>query len=316
MYGIINRVAKNIMNKYDVVAIGGATVDHLNVVDRFPEEDEKIVPTYSSIQGGGQAATAIACLARLGVATGMVGTVGEGAIGQCTIDTLRKEGVDTGCITVQKGHAPALSSIIVDKKKGTRTIIADRGDLKEFPITDEIYEMIRNAKIIHSDAHFPEQNMQLLKFARKQGVKICIDSEPHTPNAKNFVDVADYLIVSRRFVEELFYHDYEKALHEFIERGAEIAVITLGKYGSIGMCKGDDTCTTVTEYPVDDVVDTTGAGDVFHGAFLYGVLQKWTLKKSMQFANVCAGLKCKKLGGRDGMPTLKQAKDALQQWIS
>ncbi len=304
------------MKKYDVVAIGGATVDHLNVVDHFPEEDEKIVPTYSSIQGGGQAATAIACLARLGVSTGMVGTVGEGAIGQCAIDTLKEEGVDTAGVTMQEGHAPALSGIIVDKKKGTRTIVADRGDLQEFPLNDVIYDMVRNARIVHSDAHFPEQNMKLLQFARKNGVKICVDSEPHTPNAKEFVNVADYLIVSRRFVEELFYHDYEKALREFIERGAEIAVITLGKYGSIGMRKGDDSCTTVNEYPVEQVVDTTGAGDVFHGAFLYGVLQEWSLKKSMQFANVCAGLKCRKLGGRDGMPTLKQAQDALKQWIS
>lgn len=302
------------MEKFDVVGIGGATVDHLNVVDHFPEADEKIVPVFSSIQGGGQAANAIACLARLGAKTAMIGTVGEGAIGQCAIDTLKEEGVNADCMIVQKDRAPALSSIIIDQKKGTRTIVADRGELEKFIVYDEMRDVIKNAKIIHSDAHFPEENMELLKFARENGVKICVDSEPHTPNAKEFVKYADYLIVSRRFVEELFYHDYEKALREFIEMGAEIAIITLGKYGAIGMQKGDTDCTSVTEYPVDKVVDTTGAGDVFHGAFLYGLLQGWDLKKNMKFATVCAGLKCTKIGGRLGMPTLEEAMKALENF--
>ena len=302
------------MKKFDVVGIGGATVDHLNVVDHFPERDEKVVPIYSSIQGGGQSANTIACLARLGAKTAMLGTVGDGAIGQYAIDTLNEEGVDTSCMIVQKGHAPALSSIIVEKDKGTRTIIADRGGLEDFVICDEMYEIIKNSKIVHSDAHFPKENMQLLKFARENGVKVCVDAEPHTPNAKEFVNYADYLLVSRRFVEELFYHDYEKALKEFIKRGAYVAVITLGKYGAIGMQKGDNECLSVPAYPVDNVVDTTGAGDVFHGAFLYGLLQGWDFKKNMKFANVCAGLKCTKIGGRLGMPTLDEALTALDNW--
>ncbi|MBA4336180.1 hypothetical protein C0416_00205 [bacterium] len=302
------------MEKFDVVGIGGATVDHLNVVDHFPEEDEKTIPKFSSVQGGGQAANAIACLARLGAKTAMIGTVGEGSIGQFAIDTLKENGVNTDCMTVQEGHAPALSSIIINEEKSTRTIVADRGDLKTFPIGDDMYEMIKNARIIHSDAHFPEENMKLLKFARENGIKICVDAEPHTPNAKDFVKFADYLIVSRRFVEQLFHHDYEKALKEFIENGAEIAIITLGKYGAIGMQKGDTTPTTVTEYPVDKVVDTTGAGDVFHGAFLYGLLQGWDLKKNMRFATVCAGLKCTKIGGRLGAPTFEEAMAVLDGW--
>lgn len=301
------------MEKFDVVGIGGATVDHLNVVEHFPEEDEKIVPKYSSIQGGGQAANAIACLARLGAKTAMIGTVGEGVIGQFAIDTLKDEGVNTNFMVVQKGHAPALSSIIINEAKSTRTIVADRGQVKKIPVQESMYEVIKNAKIIHSDAHFPEENMKLLEFARKNGIKICVDAEPHTPNAKEFVKFADYLIVSRRFVEQLFHHDYEKALNEFIAIGAEMAIITLGKYGAIGMQKGDLHPTTVSEYPVE-VVDTTGAGDIFHGAFLYGLLQDWDLKKNMEFATVCAGLKCTKMGGRLGIPTLEEAMTALEGW--
>jgi ribokinase len=302
------------MEKFDVIGIGGATVDHLNVVDHFPEKDEKVVPKWSSIQGGGQAANAIACLARLGAKTSFIGTVGEGALGQCTIDTLKDEGVDTDCIVVQDGKAPALSSIIIEEKVGSRTIIADRGDLEHIEIRDDMYEKIKNSKIVHSDAHFPEQNLELIKFARKNGVKVCVDAEPHTPNSEEFVHHADILIVSRRFVEEKFHHDYEKALEDFVDMGAEIVVITLGKYGAIGMTKEEKECITVNEYPVDKVVDTTGAGDVFHGAFLYGYLQGWDIKKSMRFGNVCAGLKCKKIGGRLGMPTLEEAMKHLENW--
>lgn len=302
------------MKKYDVVGIGGTTIDHLNVVDHFPEKDEKIVPLWSSIQGGGQAANAIACLARLGAKTAFIGTVGKGALGQCSIDTLKEEGVDTDCIVVQEDKAPALSSIIIEDKVGSRTIVADRGDLEHLKICDAMYDVIKNAKFIHSDAHFPEENMKLLKFAREKGIKICVDAEPHTPDSQEFVHYADILIVSRRFVEEKFQKDYEKALHDFIEYGAEIAIITLGKYGSIGIRKGDKQCTSVPEYDVGKIVDTTGAGDVFHGAFLYGLLQDWDFKKNMMFANVCSGLKCRQIGGRLGMPTLEEALSHLEKW--
>lgn len=302
------------MDKFDVTGIGGATVDHLNVVEKFPEKDQKTIPIYSSLQGGGQAANAIACLARLGAKTAMIGTVGGGPIGQFAIDTLKEEGVETGCMVVQKDKAPALSSIIIEKDKGSRTIIADRGEVKDFIICDENYELIENSKIIHSDAHFPDQNIKLLKYARDKGVKICVDAEPHTPHSEKFVEYADYLIVSRKFVEDKFNKDYEKALFEFIDMGAEIAVVTLGKYGACGMMKGDKECFSIPEFNVGPAIDTTGAGDVFHGAFLYGLLQDWDFKKNMKFATVCAGLKCKKIGGRLGMPTLKEALDALETW--
>ncbi|MFC1600313.1 carbohydrate kinase family protein [Patescibacteria group bacterium] len=302
------------MNKFDVTGIGGATVDHLNVVDKFPEKDQKTIPIYSSLQGGGQAANAIACLGRLGAKTAMIGTVGEGPVGQFAIDTLKDEGVETGCMVVQNGKAPALSSIIVEEDTGSRTIIADRGEVKDFIICDKNYELIENSKIIHSDAHFPEQNIKLLKHAREKGVKICVDAEPHTPHSEKFVEYADYLIVSRKFVEDKFNKDYEKALYEFVDMGAEIAVVTLGKYGACGMMKGDKTCLSIPIFDVEPVVDTTGAGDAFHGAFLYGLLQGWDFKKNMMFSNVVSGLKCKKIGGRLGLPTLQEALDALETW--
>lgn len=302
------------MDKFDVTGIGGATVDHLNIVDKFPEKDEKVIPLRSSLQGGGQAANAIACLARLGAKTAMIGTVGEGLVGQFAIDSLKEVGVETGCMVVQKEKSPALSSIIIEEATGSRTIIADRGEVKDFVICDENFDLIKNSKIVHSDAHFPDANLKLVKFAKEHGVKVCIDSEPHTPNSEEFVKYADYLIVSRKFVEDKFNQDYEKALFDFVEMGAEIAIVTLGKYGACGLVKGDKQCLSIPSFDVGEIVDTTGAGDVFHGAFLYGLLQDWNFKKKMMFATVCAGLKCKKIGGRLGMPTLEEALVALETW--
>lgn len=302
------------MDKFDVTGIGGATVDHLCVVEQFPEKDTKVIPIKSSVQGGGQAANAIACLARLGAQTAMIGTVGSGAIGQFAIDSLKEEGVETGCMVAQKDKAPALSSIIIEKETGSRTIIADRGEVKDFIICEQNFDIIKNSRIVHSDAHFPEQNLKLVQFARENGVKVCIDSEPHTPHSEDFSKYADYLIVSRKFVEAKFGNDYEKALFSFIETGAEIAIVTLGKYGACGLVKGDKMCTSIPSFDVKEVVDTTGAGDVFHGAFLYGLLQNWDFRKNMMFATVCAGLKCTKIGGRLGMPTLQEALDALETW--
>jgi len=302
------------MPKYDALGIGGATVDHLNVVDHFPEKDQKIVPLWSSLQGGGQSANAIACMARLGLKTAMIGTVGEGPIGQFAIDTLKEEGVDTSLIIPQKGRAPALSSIIIEDKVGSRTIVADRGQLSHMPITDAMFDAIKDCRVIHSDAHFPTENLRLVQYAKSNGISVCIDAEPHTPNSQEFVKYADILIVSRRFVENQFGQDYERALKEYIKMGAKIAIITLGKYGAIGVQKEEMEIYSVPEYPIDPVVDTTGAGDVFHGAFLYGWLNKWDFKKTMKFSNVCASLKCMKIGGRLGMPTLEQALTAFEGW--
>jgi len=301
------------MEHFDIVGVGGITVDHLSVVTKFPEKDTKIIPLWSSMQGGGQAATAIAQLGRLGVKTALISTVGEGPIGQFAIETMQKEGVNTDMVRIQNGHAPALSSVIIEDKIGSRTIISDRGGLSHLPLHDEMYELVKNAKYLHTDAHFPEENLKLVKFAKENGVKICLDAEPHTPNVDEFVKLTDILIVSRCFVERDFGHDYEKALRAYIDNGVEIAIITLGKYGSIGMRKDDMDVVTVPIYPVEPVVDTTGAGDVFHGAFLYGCLQNFDLKKAMQFSAICAGLKCLKIGGRMGMPTLEQAMKALDE---
>jgi len=302
------------MEYFDVVGIGGVTVDHLTVVKKFPKKDTKVIPLWSSMQGGGQAATAIAQLGRLGAKTALIGTVGEGPIGQFAIDTMQDEGVDTSMILSQKDHAPALSNIIVEDKLGSRTIISDRGGLSHIPLCDAMYEMIKNAKYVHTDAHFPNENLKLVKFAKENGVKVCLDAEPHTPNVDEFVKLADILIVSRRFVEKDFGHEYEKALRTYVKNGAEIAIITLGKYGAIGMNQVDMEVVAVPIYPVEPVVDTTGAGDVFHGAFLYGILEGFDLQKSMRFATVCSGLKCLKIGGRMGMPTLNQAFDALKKF--
>ena len=302
------------MPKYDVIAIGGATVDHLNVVDHFPEKDQKIVPLWSSLQGGGQAANAVAAMARLGLKTAMIGTVGQGPIGQFAIDTLKEEGVDTSLMIKQTDRAPALSSIIIEDKIGSRTIVADRGQLTHMPVTDAMFDAIKECSIVHSDAHFPDENRQLLEYAKSNGVPICLDAEPHTPNYQEFAKYADLLIVSRRFVENQYGQDYEKALKEYIKSGAKIAVITLGKYGAIGITKDEMEIYSVPEYPVEPVVDTTGAGDVFHGAFIYGWLQKWDFKKIMKFSNVCASLKCLKIGGRIGAPKLEQALKALEGW--
>jgi ribokinase len=300
------------MKKFDVLGIGGSTVDHLTVVERFPEKDEKVLAKKSSIQGGGQTANSIACLARLGASTAMIGVVGRPPFGQFSIDTLKEEGVDTSGIVVQKDKDPALSSIIIEK--GSRTIVSDWGEMENFEVNDHHYELVKNSKIIHSDAHFPEANLKLLKYAKEQGVKICIDSEPHIPKAKEFVSYADYLIISDTFVEKEYDNDNKKALKDFINKGAELAVVTLGKKGACGMQRGDDDITEVPAYDVGEIVDTTGAGDAFHGAFLYGILQDWDFYKNLKFASVCSALKCKKIGGRLGLPSLEEALSHLKKW--
>ena len=127
---------------------------------------------------------------------------------------------------------------------------------------------------------------------------------------QKLLPLIDYLVVSKRFAfgyTEL--NDPVKACRKLLKEGFKAVVITLGEKGAVVGEK--DSVFQVPGYKVN-VVDTTGAGDVFHGAFIYGLCEKWPLKKIVQFSNACAALKCTKLGGRAGIPTLSQAKNFIK----
>ncbi len=283
-------------------------MDHLGVVPRYPALDTKIELEQFSMQGGGPVATALVTLAVLGVDTAFVGKVSDDDFGDFIRQGLEDAGVDIGHVVIEPGCVSPLSFIAVDKPTGKRSIFYTRGNVAPLDPADLPLEAIASAKVLHVDGLQMEAQLAAARHAREHGVKVVYDAGSEREGAEELVSLTDVLIASERFAAEIGAGALAEGLRTLSAKGPETVVITIGEEGSVGMEQGE---TYILPPLAIDPVDTTGAGDVYHGAFIYGMLQGWNLRERMRFANAAAGLKCRALGGRAGLATRDEIERAL-----
>lgn len=296
--------------KYDCVGLGVNAVDFISILDPYPELDDKVDVIKSSVQGGGPVPTAMVTLARLGAKVAYIGKVGDDADGELVRWQLEKEGVDTRWVVVDKKIKTSKAYIWVDKETGKRTVVLDR-DKNNFLSGKDFGSMKSvSTRFLHLDAREPKINILAAQWAKKQFAQVCLDVGSSRKGAEKVFPYVDHLIVSRRFACGFTGNaDPYEACGELMKTGCETAVVTIGEKGCI--CGTEEEMFHSLGFKVK-VVDTTGAGDVFHGAFIYGLLKGWSLKKTAEFANACAAMKCRKLGGRAGIPTLEDVNSFIQ----
>lgn len=300
--------SKNI--KYDCVGLGVNAVDFLSMLDPYPQLDDKVDVVKSSIQGGGPVPTAMVTLARLGAKVAYVGKVGDDADGELVRWQLEKEGVDTRWVVVDKKIKTSKAYIWVDKGTGKRTVALDRDKKNRLSENDLGFLKSISTKFLHLDAREPKINIWVARWAKKQFVQVCLDVGSLRKGAEKVLPYVDHLIVSRRFACGFTgTSDTYVACGELLKTGCETAVVTIGEKGCI--CGTENEMFHSPGFGVK-VVDTTGTGDVFHGAFIYGLLEGWSQKKTAEFANACAAMKCRQLGGRTGIPTLEEVRSFIQ----
>jgi len=298
--------------RFDCVGLGVNAIDYLCLLDPYPGLDDKVDAVSSSVQGGGPVPTAMATLAKLGAKSCYVGKVGKDAEGEFVKAQLEKEGVDTRFMIADKRTKTSRAFVWVDKRSGKRTVVLDRDsnnrmDKKDLAFINPVF-----TKFVHLDAREPEINILVARWAKKLGAGVCLDVGSLREGVDRVLLYADHLIVSRRFACGFAATvDPATACRKLMQRGFKTVVVTVGEEGCL--CGRDDKLFLSPGFKVK-VVDTTGAGDVFHGAFIYGLLQKWSLKRIAEFANACAALKCRRLGGRAGIPTLTEVRDFMQEF--
>ena len=296
--------------RFDVVGIGYSSVDYLGIVPCYPPEaDEKTEMLEFSMQGGGPAATALVTLARLGAKVAFVGKVGDDDFGDFMLRELQREGVDVSMTLVEPGAKSPFAFIIVERGTGRRTILWTRSTASELSPREVDMKLIASASMLYLDGLQMEASIQAAKIARRKGVTVFLDADTLWSRSKELIGLCDVVIASKSFAKDLTgSEDYEGAIRAILDLGPRIAGVTLGEEGCI-CCDGGP----IVHKPAFkvEVVDTTGAGDVFHGAFAYGLLSGWELDRIAEFANAVAALKCRKLGGRAGIPTLKEVLDFL-----
>lgn len=307
--------------EFDCIGFGMNAVDYLSILDPYPHLDEKVDVVESSIQGGGPVPTAMVTLAKLGAKVAYIGRVGDDTEGKFVKDQLEKEGVNTDYLIIDKKSKTAKAFIWVDKKTGKRTVALDKTRLKETKISELKFLNSISTRFLHIDAREPKVNIFLAKWAKKLGGKVSLDVGSLRFGVESVFHWVDHLIVSKRFACGITKSpDPFSACKELLRKGFETVVVTIGEDGCIcGSPRRLDTGRRKDNifhspgFPVK-VVDTTGAGDVFHGAFIYGLLKKWNLRKTAKFANACAAMKCRKLGGRTGIPNLAEAKNFIRRF--
>jgi sugar/nucleoside kinase (ribokinase family) len=294
---------------FDVVGMGLNSVDFISVVPEFPVPNSKMKMLRFSKQGGGQVATAMVALSRWSVKTKYIGKVGEDELGQFSLNSLRQEGVDVSSVTIEPNATNQFAMIIVDGSTGDRTILWNRDERLMYCEGELRKEEIRSGKLLHLDGHDINAALQCARWAKEEEIPIVVDLDKVEPLTSELIKEVDFVITSSRF-PMLFtgISDQKKALLELQKHTSGFLCATLGHEGAMALVNGE--FLSIEGIKVKSV-DTTGAGDIFHAGFIYGLLQNWEVVEILRFANAAAALKCQDLGGRKGIPTLEETQKFL-----
>ncbi len=299
--------------EFDAVGFGLNAVDHLVVVPEYPEFDTKIRLRAHVRTAGGQTATAMVALKRLGMKTAYAGRFGSDAEGQFGLASLRDEGVDVEFAEVVEGASNQIAFIIIDERTGERTIIWDRDERLAYGREEAPVSLASRGRLLHMDAHDPPACARMARVARDAGAVVSLDVDNIYEGLPELLPLVDILISSKEFPRRLTgIEDVREALVEIRARyGCAIAGMTLGAQGAILLC--DSVFLESPAYSVPVCCrDTTGAGDAFHGGFLYGLLRGESVETSLRLANATASLKCRGLGARTFLPTQSELEDFMR----
>lgn len=302
--------------QFDAVGFGLNAVDHLIVVPEYPASDAKLRFTEHKQAAGGQTATTMVGLQRLGFKTAYAGRFGSDAAGQFGFEALKSENVDMEFAEVVDGARNQLAFIIVDARNGERTILWDRDERVSYRVEEAPVSVASRGRVLHLDAHDPPACSRMAQAARDAGAIVSADIDNIYDGLPELLPLLNILITSREFPHRLTgIADERASLVELKARyGCDIVGMTKGRDGAMLYCEGQ-----FVESPAYDVPggcrDTTGAGDAFHTGFLYGLLRGEDVEASLKMANAVAALKCRSLGARTALPRADELAEFLRNAI-
>jgi sulfofructose kinase len=294
-----------------VIGLGQACVDYLGTVPCFPQENEKVELVGLVTQCGGPASTAMVTLARLGIPVSFIGVVSDDPFGFRIKENLIQEGVDVAGLRTRPGFNSQFAFIAISTETGDRTIFWTRGSVPPLTAKDIDLTGFSSAKLLHLDGLMIEASLEAARQARDRGLTVVLDAGTPRAESRDLVSHVDILIASERFAAGLTGQGVAdgKSLRRLEKFGPREVVITMGTKGSIGL--GEDGIVRQAPFPVK-AIDTTGAGDVFHGAYIYGLLKGFRMKECMRFASAAAAIKCLKIGAQAGIPRLREVEMFLK----
>lgn len=316
----------------DIVGIGSSTLDRFIVVDHFPTGREVQEAISSTTDGGGPVATALATAGKYGSRTVMIDRIGDDMVGRYILEDFHKYNVNTEGIQVDADAKSGTATILVKQKTGERAVFFERSTASDPEFLDNYQGLIENASIVHINGRHRHLMRTAIDIARQSGTIISLDggAQRYDDDMRPITELSHVVIVARDYAEKYTGStNLEEACCIIHDRGALIAGVTDGANGSYFVWP-DGTAYRCQPFPQASVVDTTGAGDSFHGAFLsklavsirqenalYGefikpidILQSLDhkqLESAAIFASAVSALNTQGIGGRSALPSLKSA---------
>lgn len=293
-----------------ILVVGYNAFDVTVPVEGLPVADTKYEVPGILIGGGGPAATAAVALARLGAQVQLVTPLADDLPGRLQEDELRAAGVDIGSCPRLPGHLTAKAVILVDPALGHRTIFWSRGDLPLMSPDAMDPDWLDGSELLYIDGHEHPAALKLAPLARKKGIPVVMDAGSVREGSRELVSCCTDVISSEVFAPVLAgTADPAAALFALASLGPERVAMTFGAGGMLALVDGSPLAVPAFDLPV---IDTTGAGDVFHAGYALGVAQGRDFRQCLLLGAAAAGLKCGAWGGRPGLPDLSQVTQVLR----
>jgi len=296
----------------EILFIGGSSADIILKIPRFPRPDEKLVVDYATREAGGFIANTACAAAKLGIQTAWAGMLGVDENGKLVKEGFHKFGVDTSLAVIKPEFSTDYTVIMVEPN-GRRTILIVSTTPGLYPVNRDFLDILHQVKVVYTQPQPLHWFAQIADTIHHGGGKVAIDVEASTRLKRDeLIEVlrkSDLVFCNLRGLKAVSGIEHRQAAARFVlDLGPEYVCVTLGEDGAYLLSQDGEFVHPGYDVPV---VDTTGAGDCFHGAFLAAYLRQKPLPEALQFANAAAALSVQKLGPRDGIPDWQQVEEFL-----
>ena len=297
----------------EILGLGMSMMDSVQVVDAFPEGTGVTEVFDSAMMGGGPVPTALCAASRLGARAGIIDRVGSDWAGDLIRHDYRVHGVNTEYLQLESGCRSSFGNVLVRRSDGERHIVFRAGNFTPLSTEELPRDILEQCSILHLNGRHWPACIEAARVVRESGGRVSFDGGAHRYDDKflELLPMVDILVVAADFAAKLSGSDERhKQLEGLSQWGASVAGITNGSEGSWFMT-GEGEYFHQPAFSVDPVVDTTGCGDVFHGAFLFAANRGDCWKGCAALASAAAACNAGALGGRGHLPTISEAERYL-----
>lgn len=292
--------------QFDMIGFGNPFQDLIVELDQLPPSNVNIRMRNYVFMGGGNVPTATVAAGRLGLRAAILGVSGDDMFGHANKADFQYNNVDTSHLKLEAGKRTDFCVCVCERSVSGKEFISHPGDFHPLEIEDLDEAFIKSAKILHIGDMLTPAKFQAADWIHQAGGLVSIDAAYYRPDIYQNYRYLDIFIASETYFKAMCDAqgpmNCQTAARYIRAQGPEIVIFTLGEAGCEGVY--GDTHFALPAFQVD-AMDSTGAGDVFHGAFNYGYLQGWDVPQCARFASAVSAIKCTRLGGRAGIPSLE-----------